>query len=171
VEALARAMTLTAEDRRHLDRCVELARESVEAGDQAFGSVLVDEHGEVRREERNLEGSGDATQHPELALAQWAATHLSAEERAGSTVYTSGEHCPMCSAAHAWVGLGRILFATSAEQTAAWKAELGGDPSPVAVLPIAEVAPGLPTTGPVPELAEVVRGLHRLAHERATAAK
>jgi hypothetical protein len=27
-------------------------------------------------------------------------------ERAASTVDTSGEHCPMCAAAHAWVGLG-----------------------------------------------------------------
>ena len=38
---------------------------------------------------------------------------------AACTVYTSGEHCPMCSAAHAWVGLGRIVYAVSAPSSAA----------------------------------------------------
>lgn len=32
---------------------------------------------------------------------------LTAADRAAATVFTSGEHCPMCSAAHAWAGLGR----------------------------------------------------------------
>jgi tRNA(Arg) A34 adenosine deaminase TadA len=148
-------------DLHHLTRCVELAAEAVEAGDQPFGSLLVDAEGIVRREERNHEGSGDATQHPELALARWAARHLTPEERAGSTIYTSGEHCPMCSAAHAWVGLGPIVFATSAAQTAAWTAELSADPSPVAALPISQVASGIPTRGPSEQLADAVRELHR----------
>jgi len=26
-------------------------------------------------------------------------------ERLQATVYTSGEHCPMCAAAHGWAGL------------------------------------------------------------------
>jgi tRNA(Arg) A34 adenosine deaminase TadA len=67
----------------------------------------------------------------------------------------------MCAAAHAWVGLGRIVFATSSEQLAAWRADRGLPPSPVATLPISAVAPGVPTTGPVEELVEVVRELHR----------
>src|SRR3712207_6925299 len=61
--------------------------------------------------------SGDATQHPEFAIARWAATHLTPDERAAATVYTSGEHCPMCAAAHAWAGLGRIVYARSEAHT------------------------------------------------------
>ena len=50
---------------------------------------------------------GDATRHPEFAIARWAADESDAcPTRADATVYTSGEHCPMCAAAHAWVGLG-----------------------------------------------------------------
>jgi hypothetical protein len=42
--------TLTESDREHLRRCVELAREAVEAGDEPFGSLLVDGQGVVRFE-------------------------------------------------------------------------------------------------------------------------
>lgn len=56
-------------------------------------------------EDRNHVSGGDHTQHPEFALARWAAKHMSAKERSITTVYTSGEHCPMCAAAHGWVGL------------------------------------------------------------------
>ena len=56
---------MTDDELRHLRRCVELATEALEAGDEPFGSVLVAADGTV------------------------------------------GEHCPMCAAAHGWVGLGR----------------------------------------------------------------
>jgi tRNA(Arg) A34 adenosine deaminase TadA len=148
-------------DLAHLQRCVELAEEALVSGDQPFGSVLVGSGGKVLHEDRNREGAGDGTQHPELAIARWAAQHCSESERAAATVYTSGEHCPMCSAAHAWVGLGRIVFASSAEQTSHWYAEFGAAPSPVLPLPINAVAPGIPTVGPVETFAGLVHELHR----------
>ncbi|HXL90650.1 MAG TPA: nucleoside deaminase [Streptosporangiaceae bacterium] len=150
------------EDLTHLRRCVALAAAAVDAGDEPFGSVLVSGDGQVLAEEHNRERStGDATQHPEFALARWASTHLTPAERATATVYTSGEHCPMCAAAHGWVGLGRIVYASSAPQTAAWYAELGVGSSPVAPLRITDVVPGATVAGPVPELAEQVYELHR----------
>jgi hypothetical protein len=116
-------------DRLHLRRCVDLAREALEAGDEPFGSVLVTADGRVGHEDRNHVGGGDATRHPELA--------------------------------HAWVGLGRIVYASSSAQLAAWRAELGAPPSPVRDLPIGEIAPGVPVAGPVAGLDEEVRDLHR----------
>ena len=86
---------------------------------------------------------------------------MTAAGRAAATVFTSGEHCPMCSAAHAWVGLGRIVYVSSSEQLTAWLAELGVPPSPVRALAVREVAPGLTVQGPVPGLDEQVRELHR----------
>jgi tRNA(Arg) A34 adenosine deaminase TadA len=150
------------EDLPHLRRCVELAAEAVDAGDFPFGSVLVAGDGRVLAEDRNREHStGDATRHPEIELARWAAANLTAEQRAAATVYTSGEHCPMCSAAHAWVGLGRIVYVSSSEQLIAWLAEFGVPPLAVNPLPINQVAPGLVVQGPVPVLDEQVRELHR----------
>ena len=81
------------EDLPHLRRCVELAAEAVDAGDHPFGSVLVAGDGRVLAEDRNRENSaGDATRHPEIDLARWAAANMTADERAAATVFTSGEH-------------------------------------------------------------------------------
>jgi len=153
------------EDLPHLRRCVQLASEAVEAGDFPFGSVLVAGDGRVLAEDRNRENSmGDATRHPEIELARWAAANMTAGQRAAATVFTSGEHCPMCSAAHAWVGLGRIVYVSSSRQLTAWLAELGVLPSPVIPLAINQVAPGLLVQGPVPGLDEQVHELHRRFH-------
>ncbi|MEI4272282.1 nucleoside deaminase [Klenkia sp. LSe6-5] len=159
-------MSLTEVDRRHLARCVELAKEALEAGDEPFGSVLVAADGTVLAEDRNRIAGGDATRHPEFELARWAASHVPAPERAGATVYTSGEHCPMCSAAHAWVGLGRIVYASSSAQLSGWLAELGAAPAPVATLPVQVVAPGIIVDGPDDELSARVRELHVRLHRR-----
>lgn len=148
-------------DLQHLRRCIELATEALEAGDQPFGSVLVSGDGRVLAEDRNRTAGGDATKHPEFELARWAANNMTPEERASATVYTSGEHCPMCAAANGWVGLGRIVYVSSSKQLVAWRAELGAPELPVRGLPIQEVAPGIKVEGPIPELAEEVHELHR----------
>ena len=92
--------------------------------------------------------------------------HMSIEERNKATVYTSGEHCPMCAAAHGWVGLGRIVYASSSKQLVEWLGELGLEPSQARVrnLPIEEVIRDTVVEGPVPELAERVKALHFQLH-------
>jgi len=151
-------------DRTRLARCVELARQALASGDEPFGSLLVDADGTVLFEDRNrvkegLDG-GDATRHPEFAIARWAAVNLAPVRRIRATVYTSGEHCPMCSAAHAWVGLGRIVYATSSVQLSGWLAEWGAPPSPVAALPIQTVAPRVVADGPVAEFEAEMKALY-----------
>ncbi len=156
-------------DLRHLRRAVDLARDALQAGDEPFGSVLVGAAGDVLFEDRNRIAGGDATRHPEFEIARWAAEHLAQAERATATVYTSGEHCPMCSAAHAWVGLGRIVYAGSSEQLTAWRAELGAPAGPVAALPVSAVAPGLAVDGPALQFADELRELHHALLRRETA--
>ncbi|KAK8035220.1 cytidine deaminase-like protein [Apiospora rasikravindrae] len=162
-------MTITTEEVLHLRRSIALAAEALDAGDAPFGSVLVVEGEGVQHEDRNRTVTmGDATRHPEFELARWATTHLTAEQRTRATVYTSGEHCPMCSAAHAWAGLARIVYVASAAQLEAWKAEWGVNANTaaavtptVAALAAAQVAPGVVVEGPVEELVPAIRELHR----------
>jgi tRNA(Arg) A34 adenosine deaminase TadA len=108
---------MDAADVAHLRRCIELAREARELGDEPFGSLLVGPDGRVLVEERNAAITlQDVTAHPELMLARWASQHLGPHERAASTMYTSCEHCAMCAAGHHWAGIGRLVFALSGEQ-------------------------------------------------------
>lgn len=153
-------------DLKHLKRCVQLAKTALDKGDEPFGSVLVSSEGEVLMEDHNRISCGDHTQHPEFALARWAATNMTPEDRKKATVYTSGEHCPMCSAAHGFVGLGRIVYASSSEQLAQWLNEMGVAPSRVKTLPIQDVIRDIVVDGPVLELAEQVRELHRQLHSK-----
>ena len=67
----------------------------------------------------------------------------------------------MCSAAHAWMGLGRIVYAVSSAQLTEWRAQWGLADSPVVPLSVSAVAPGVPVDGPAPELEEEMRVLHR----------
>ena len=161
---------ITEQDRIHLRRCVELAAAALDTGDEPFGSVLVSVDGKVLFEDRNRVAGGDHTQHPEFAIAKWAASNMSPEDRSQATVYTSGEHCPMCAAAHGWVGLGRIVYASSSEQLSAWLAALGVPPGRVRPLSIAEVIRDTVVDGPEEELAEQVRLLHVKLHASSSAA-
>lgn len=148
-------------DKKHLGRCVELAREALSKGNSPFGSVLVSESGEVLYEDHNRNADGDNTQHPEFAIARWAVENMKPEERAKSTVYTSGEHCPMCAAAHGLNGLGRIVYAFSTKQLIALLAELGVTGSRLNPLPIESVVKNAVVKGPVMELAEQISDLHK----------
>ena len=153
-------MAISDDDLERLRRCVELAREALDDGDEPFGSILVGGDGTTLYEDRNRVKDGDHTRHPEFAIARWAVDNLIPADRALATVYTSGEHCPMCAAGHAWVGLGRIVYAASSEQLTQWLAEWGSPPPPVAPLPIATVGPGVDVDGPAPELADTMKALY-----------
>jgi tRNA(Arg) A34 adenosine deaminase TadA len=154
---------ITSTDEIYLHRCIELAREALDAGDDPFGSILVDANNKILQEHRNrIHTESNVSLHPEFTLAIWAEKNLSPADRAAATVYTSGEHCPMCAAAHAYAGLGRIVYASSSKQLKGWMEELGVKAGPVASLGIRDVAPRLVVDGPVGELGEAVFELHRL---------
>lgn len=158
-------MPLTETDRRFLARAVDLAERALDAGDEPFGSVLVSGAGEVLFEDHNHVAAGDHTQHPEFAIARWAAANLTRDERRRCVVYTSGEHCPMCAAAHGWVGLGRIVYASSSAELTTWLNALGIPPGPVAPLPITAIVPAAVVAGPDERLTDRIRTLHARSAE------
>ena len=103
-----------------LRRCLELAGRARREGNPPFGSLLIDGDGAVLQEAWNTTRShADITAHPELKLARWAARHLGKDDRERASMYTSGEHCPMCATAHADAGIGRLVFAFASQQLGA----------------------------------------------------
>ena len=154
-------------DEGHLRRCVELATTSLANGDDPFGSVLVDADGAPLTEALNRESTDrDPTAHPELALVMWAIAHLTPDQRATVTVYTSGEHCPMCAAAHGWSGLGRVVAAASAAQLAEWRASWGLSAGPVNPIPLTDISPNVSVIAPVAPFDAQMHDVHRQAFAR-----
>ena len=157
---------ITIQDRKYLQRCVELAADAFEKGNSPFGSILVSKDGDVLFEDHNRDAKGDNTRHPEFEIAKWAVNNLTEEERKEAVVYTSGEHCSMCASAHGLVGLGRIVYASSSKQLKEWQKDLGVESGLLKGLAVPEVLNGIQVDGPDEELAEEVKELQYKYHER-----
>ncbi|MGH3354337.1 MAG: nucleoside deaminase [Nocardioidaceae bacterium] len=120
-------------DDEHLRRAIALASLARHNGDQPFGSLLVGSGGKTLAEDVNtVTTDRDITAHPELKLARWAARHLDADIASETTMYTSCQPCPMCAGAIERSGLGRVVFALSADQ-------LSGLRTPLTTRPAREV--------------------------------
>lgn len=157
---------ISEKDLNYLKRAVALAREALNQGDEPFGSILVSHDGDILFEDYNHVSGGDHTRHPEFEIARWAAENLSPENRTLATVYTSGEHCPMCAAAHGWVGLGRIVYACSSQLLNEWSLDFNWPPSPLESFPIQAIIKQVVVDGPEESLTEEIKQLHIESHRR-----
>jgi tRNA(adenine34) deaminase len=82
-------------------------------GDFPFGAVIV-RGGEVLSTGCNLgKTTNDPTAHGEMVAIRRFVAVWPAAELQGTTLYTSGEPCPMCMSAILWCGIGRVVFAAS----------------------------------------------------------
>ena len=80
-----------------------------------FGAVIV-RNGEVVGEAHNtVTSENDPTAHAELNAIRAACAKLGAVSLEGCEIYASGEPCPMCLAAIYRARLGRIYYASRAE--------------------------------------------------------
>lgn len=156
---------MTTQDLQFLERCVDLAREAVNAGDEPFGSILVNEKKEVIAEARNRVNEKNQMAHPEIELAKWACHNLTEAERKTTRMYTSGEHCPMCAAAHGWAGLGDIIYLSSAKQRQSWLESVHAPAPPINFIPIEKILKRTCIKGPAEgELLEQIKLLHLHYH-------
>ena len=102
-------------EERFLQRAIDLAA----AGEEPFGSLLVDAQGTVLAEDYNtVKADHDISAHPEFKLAKWASVNLTPQTAASVTMYTSCQPCAMCSGAIDRSGLGRVVYALSNQQFA-----------------------------------------------------
>ncbi|HLS31695.1 MAG TPA: nucleoside deaminase [Flavobacteriaceae bacterium] len=159
--------TLTKEDYQFLKRCLKLAEKAYKAGDKPFGSILVNTDGEIIAEARNRVNEINVLSHPEYELAKWAVENLSWEERKETRMYTSGEHCPMCSGAHAWAELGDLIYLSSGKQLRLWLSEVGAEDSPIQLIPAEKIINNITVKGPAEgELLEKIKDLQIKTFQR-----
>lgn len=148
-------------DLQFLKRCLMLAEEALEAGDQPFGSILVNANNEIIAEARNRVNEKNVLAHPEIELAEWAMKNLSLEERLQTKMYTTGEHCPMCAGAHGWAQIGSLYYLSSAKQLGSWLNAFGVEPAPIDFIAAKEIMKNVIIKGPAKsEMVEEIKQLH-----------
>lgn len=150
---------ITNKDKKYLKVAISLAKESLNKGDEPFGSVLVLDDKIIFKGHNEI-SSGDHTKHPEFEIARWSGTNLTKEERKRAIVYTSNEHCSMCAAAHGWAGLGKIVYAASGRQLNKWMKLWNQEESPINYFPITKIIKDIKVIGPIKEFEEEIKSLH-----------
>lgn len=152
---------LTSTDKYFLNTCINLAEKALNAGDRPFGSILVSKAGNILAKARNKINTSNALAHPEYELAAWALANLTSEERQESTMYTSGEHCPMCAGAHGMAKIGTVVYAASGRQLNEWLREFNIASPLINLIPIEDVVKNVIVRGPAEgELLERIKRLH-----------
>jgi tRNA(adenine34) deaminase len=92
---------------------MRLALDEARRGDYPFGAVIVRDDKVIARGRNLGKVHDDPTAHAEMtAIRRCVADHGSAVLR-GSTLYATGEPCPMCMGAIIWCHVGRLVFAAA----------------------------------------------------------
>jgi tRNA(adenine34) deaminase len=97
------------------EKFMRFALEEAALGDDPyyFGAVIV-RGGEVLARGRNLwNQQQDPTAHAEMVAIRRFLAEYGIEKLKGTTLYTSGESCPMCMGAIVWCGIARVVFGAS----------------------------------------------------------
>lgn len=100
------------------ERFMRMALAEAARGDFPFGAVIVREDAVVSTGRNLGKTTNDPTAHGEMVAIRRFVAVRPADELKGTTLYTSGEPCPMCMSAIVWCGIGRVVFAASIEQLA-----------------------------------------------------
>ena len=119
-------------------RCaIEVARKAREKGNHPFGSILVDQAGQILMEVEDTVVTGkDSTGHSETNLMRHASEQFDSNFLAKCTVYTSTEPCPKCAGAIFWGNVRRVVCGLSQEKLYGM---IEGDNEEVIELPCREV--------------------------------
>lgn len=98
---------------KFLCEAIELARGNLEKGGRPFGAVLVKDGEVIASGVNEILTTNDPTAHAELLAVREASRKLGSPNLAGTTMYASGNPCPMCMAAMRMAGVSEVVFAYS----------------------------------------------------------
>lgn len=113
--ARAERVPVTPEDSRFMQLAIDQAKN----GDYPFGAIIVRD-GQVLALGRNsTRRNHDPTAHAEMVAIRSFLEGHEPEDFKATTIYTSGEPCPMCMGAIIWCGFKRVVYAASIAQLSA----------------------------------------------------
>jgi tRNA(adenine34) deaminase len=97
-------------DEKYIERCIELSREALRAGDNPFGSVIV-RNDQIVCEARNKIKENDVTQHAEIVAMKEAQKILESDDLSECVIYSNCEPCPMYSFMIRELKFKKVVFA------------------------------------------------------------
>ena len=113
--ARSKAAELTHEDSHFMQLAIDQAKDA----DYPFGAVIVGEGNRVLALGRNSsKRNADPTAHAEMVVIRAFLSGHDPQDFKRTTLYASGEPCPMCMGAIIWCGIRRVVFAASIAQLA-----------------------------------------------------
>jgi len=97
---------------------MQLAIDQAKEGDYPFGAIIVRDGKVLALGNNSTKRLHDPTAHAEMmAIRNFLSGH-EPEELKQTTIYASGEPCPMCMGAIIWCGFERLVYAASIDQLA-----------------------------------------------------
>lgn len=103
------------EDKEFIEQAIRLAEQNIREGGRPFGAILVKDSQIVATGVNEMHLRPDPTAHAELLAIKAASAKLSLPDLSGTTMYASGQPCPMCMAAMRLAGVDTVIFAYSNE--------------------------------------------------------
>jgi tRNA(Arg) A34 adenosine deaminase TadA len=97
-------------DKAFMGQAETLKRRAVEAGDQAYGAVIVKDGRIVGEGPSRVVTNRDPTAHAEMEAIRDAARRLGTRDLSGCVIYATSRPCRMCETASYWASLSRIYF-------------------------------------------------------------
>ncbi len=97
-----------------IQRAFEMRRKAIDAGDQAYGAVIVRDKTIVGQSWSRVVLDNDPTGHAEMSAIRDAARRLNSRDLTGTVMFSSSRPCPMCEAAAYWAGVVRLVYGRGA---------------------------------------------------------
>jgi len=105
-------------DEKFMRRAIELSAQAISTpGARPYGAVVVKD-GQIVGEGFNQSGTNfDPTSHGEVEAVRDACRKLKTTDLSGTELYSSCEPCPLCVSAMMIVGIGKLYYAATLEQS------------------------------------------------------
>jgi guanine deaminase len=92
---------------------MRLALAEAKKGDAPYGAILVKNDLVVAVAHNTVKRDSDPSAHAEINVIRSYTKELKNISLANTTLYTTGEPCPMCTSACIWSGISEIIYAVS----------------------------------------------------------
>lgn len=105
---------------QYMKIALDEAYEGIENGDGGpFGAVIVKDGKVIGKGHNRVVKNADPTCHGEMEAIRDACRRLKTFDLSGSTIYTTGEPCPMCLGAIMWANIEKIYYGCDVKDTEA----------------------------------------------------